>query len=681
MGVLLNVSHVAKSFGEDVLFSDVTFLIEENEKVAFVGPNGCGKTTLFRMLTGKEDADAGNITLTAETSVGYLEQYQDETNADDIYEYVLHAREDILEMEARLAEMEQRMGNTEAGDTAKEQDGGNASDTIQSTGMDILEAYHSLLHIYESAGGSSYRSEVVGVLKGLGFSEDDFHKSMSMLSGGQKTRVNLARLLLTKPDLLLLDEPINHLDLTSIEWLEGFLKNYRKTVIIVAHDRYFLDRIVGKVIDLSQKAARIYKGNYTEYVRQRELWQLTVKNAYDKQQKEIAHEEAVIRKLKQFNREKSIKRAESREKKLARIDRLDAPEKEIEGMKITLIPEKESGKDVLQAEGVSKGFDGKRLFVDLNFNVQKGERVAIIGDNGCGKTTLLKIINEVLPPDEGTIRIGANVTIGYYDQEQQNLDESKTLFEELSDAYADLTETKIRNVLAAFLFREDDVYKRIADLSGGERGRISLCKLMLSGANFLILDEPTNHLDMESKDILEEALNAYTGTVLYVSHDRYFVNRTADRILEMTAAHGLTEYLGNYDYYLEKRDNIRLESANGTGAGGRGSNTARTGDDRNASGATSDLLGEPLSAKEAAKDAWQKRKEEAAKEKKRQREIAAAEEKIERLEEQITAIDEQFSDEQTAKNSAKLNELSAERASLQEELDRMYEEWEALSEG
>ncbi|MBQ7676905.1 MAG: ABC-F family ATP-binding cassette domain-containing protein [Lachnospiraceae bacterium] len=755
--MILNVSHITKAFGEDVLFSDVTFMIEENEKVAFVGPNGCGKTTLFRILTGKEEADGGNVTLASDTSVGYLEQYQDETNADDIHEYVLHARQDILDMEARLKELEAQMGSEasvgEHGDrsmmesldaessqgaldeghgqkstetsgkesgrnvaTASDEDHAQMSTEISdgeamqmptaspdgdhAQTMAILCAYHSLLHIYEAAGGNSYRSEVVGVLKGLGFAEEDFHKSMSMLSGGQKTRVNLARLLLTKPDLLLLDEPINHLDLASIEWLEGFLKNYKKTVIIVAHDRYFLDRIVGKVIDLSGKTARTYKGNYTAYAAQKELWQVTVRNAYEKQQEEIAHEEAVIRKLKQFNREKSIKRAESREKKLAKVERVDAPEKEREAMRIALVPDKESGKDVLLAEGLAKAFGEKRLFDGLGFHIQKGERVAIIGDNGCGKTTLLKIINEVLPPDDGTVRIGANVTIGYYDQEQQNLDESKTLFAELSDAYPDLTETKVRNVLAAFLFREDDVYKKIADLSGGERGRISLCKLMLSGANFLILDEPTNHLDMESKDILEQALNSYTGTVLYVSHDRYFVNRTAQRILEMTSAHGLVEYLGNYDYYLEKRENIRLEGAAGNGKGGSGAKTQpgvrdisgsengrnciRSGDLSSGISVSSDVSsegGQPaLSSKEAAKEAWQKRKDEAAKEKKRQREIEATEEKIAELEAAIAAIDEQFNDPETAKNSAKLNELTAERERKQAQLDELYDHWEMLSE-
>ena len=662
MSVILSANHIAKSFGGEVLFSDVTFLIEANEKVAFVGSNGCGKTTLFRMLTGKEETDAGNVALAADTTVGYLEQYQDQTGADDIYEYVLHAREDLLAMEERLLLLERQMGQSDE-KSAANGDAFRDKKSSQSEAMSRLDDYHSLLHLYEAEGGNSYRSEVVGVMKGLGFTEEDFHKSMAMLSGGQKTRLNLARLLLTKPDLLLLDEPINHLDLKSIEWLEGFLKNYRKTVIIVAHDRYFLDRIVGKVVDLSGKTARTYKGNYTEYVRQKELWQLTVQNAYEKQQKEIAHEEAVIKKLKQFNREKSVKRAESREKKLSKIEVMDAPEGKTEGMKISLKPERESGKDVLSVEGLAKAFEGRKLFSELAFHIQKGERVAIIGDNGCGKTTLLKIINEVLLPDAGTIRIGANVTIGYYDQEQQNLDESKTLFEELSDAYSDLTETKIRNVLAAFLFKNDDAAKRISDLSGGERGRISLCKLMLSGANFLILDEPTNHLDMESKDILEEALNSYTGTVLYVSHDRYFVNRTADRILEMTAACGLTEYLGNYDYYLEKRDTIRRDEYGTSGTSV-------------VSQVTSD--GGEADAKEASREAWQKRKEEAAREKKRQRDIEDAEEKIESLETQIASIDEQFSDEETAKNSAKLNELSAKRESLQEELDILYEEWERL---
>ncbi len=646
MSVILSVNNIAKSFGEDVLFSDVSFIVEENEKVAFVGPNGCGKSTLFHIITGKEEADGGTVSIASDVTVGLLEQYQDDKNVDDIYAYVLQARSDILAMEEKLKNMEKQMAGQAGNDTNR-----------------LFEEYHSLSHIYETEGGQSYRSEVTGVLKGLGFCEDDFHKSMQVLSGGQKTRVNLARLLLTKPDLLLLDEPINHLDLSSIEWLEGYLKNYRKTVVIVAHDRYFLDRIVGKVIDLSAKKAKSYQGNYTDFVDQKALWQTSIANAYEKQQKEIAHEEAVIGKLKQFNRQKSIKRAESRQKKLEKIVPLDAPEKARDTMRITLGVNKVSGKDVLKIDCLSKEFDGKRLFGDLSFQIYRNERVAVIGDNGCGKTTLLKIINEVIPPDQGSVTIGANVSIGYYDQEQQNLDENKTLFDELSDAYVDLTGTKIRNVLAAFLFKADDVYKRIGDLSGGERGRISLCKLMLSGANFLILDEPTNHLDMESKEILENAITSYEGTVLYVSHDRYFVNQTATRILEMTSTYGLTEFQGNYDYYIEKRDTIRRDYG-----------------DRAASFDTGTVAGDlpPADRNEDAKVAWQKRKEEAAKEKKRKQQIAETESAIEKTETEIAAIDEQFLDEEIAKNSAKLNELSAKQNELRSHLDALYEEWEKL---
>lgn len=656
MSVILSVSGLSKSFGVDVLFSDVSFLVEENEKVAFVGPNGCGKSTLFHMLTGKESSDGGSVVIPSDKSVGLLEQYQDATDVEDIYEYTLTARPDILEMEAKLLSLEGKMSSTDTDEVKR-----------------ALEDYHTLDQKFEHEGGRSYRSEVVGVLKGLGFSENDFHKSMDMLSGGQKTRVNLARLLLKKPDLLLLDEPINHLDLSSIEWLEGFLKNYRKTVVIVAHDRYFLDRIVSKVIDLAGKKAQVYKGNYTDYAAQKQLRQISEANAYEKQQKEIAHEEAVIGKLKQFNREKSIKRAESRQKKLEKMERIDAPETIDTAMRITLTPDKESGKDVLDAQGVSKGFDGKNLFFELDFSIKRNERVAIIGDNGCGKTTLLKIINEVIPPDAGSIRIGANVTIGYYDQEQQNLNEDKTLFEELSDAYVDLTETKIRNVLAAFLFKADDVYKKIRDLSGGERGRVALCKLMLSGANFLILDEPTNHLDMESKDILEHALKNYTGTVLFVSHDRYFVNQTATRILEMTAAYGLTEFLGNYDYYIKKREDIKREPIKRESENAPQRDESLAGNDDSGSNAAGEA--DALSGKES----WQKRKEAAAIEKKRQKEIALTEEKIDALETEISGIDEKFNDEEIAKNSAKLNELSTKQGALKEQLEELYEKWEMLN--
>ena len=635
MSTVLTVSHLTKEFGERTLFSDLSFELKDSQRLAVVGPNGCGKSTLLSMLVGEEEITDGSIALAKDTTLGYLAQYQDEEIAyANIHDYVLSVRQELLDMEARLLELERQM------------------DAQGDALSDVMEEYHSLSYRFDTEGGQSYRSEVVGVLKGLGFTDADLRKSMGELSGGQKTRVNLARLLLMRPDVLLLDEPVNHLDMASIEWLEGFLAGYKKGVIIVAHDRYFLDRVATDILDLVSPIRTLYHGNYTVFMEQKALLVKSYEKAYDKQQKEIAHQEAVIRKLKQFNREKSIRRAESREKKLDKLERMDAPEGERQNMRLVLVPDRESGKDVLQVEGLSKAFEGRQLFSDLEFRVQRGERVALIGENGCGKTTILKLINEVLPPDAGTIRLGAGVEIAYFDQEQQNLDESKTLFEELSDAYANLTETKIRNVLAAFLFQADDAYKRISELSGGERGRISLCKLMLSGANFLILDEPTNHLDMESKEILGQALLSYTGTVLYVSHDRYFINQTAQRILELSPQTGLRGFLGDYDYYKMKKQQLALE----------GQADSRVEADGAASG----------------KEAWKRQKEEAARQRKQENERLRLEEEIEALETENEQINEAFLDEETAHDPVKLHELTTRQQELTARLEELYEKWEAF---
>ncbi len=635
MSNVLSVSHLKQEFGDRVLFSDITFELDERCRLAVVGPNGCGKSTLLNIIAGVMEPVDGRVIPAKDVTIGYLEQYQkDDVSFSDIHSYVLSIRSDILEMESRLHELEKNMEQT--------------GDALES----VMEEYHSLSHQFDMMGGRSYRSEVIGVLKGLGFFEQDLSKSMDELSGGQKTRVNLARLLLMKPDILLLDEPINHLDMASIEWLEGFLSSYKKGIIIVAHDRYFLNKVVTAVLDIGSKHAKLYHGNYSSFVEQKDLLTRSYEKSYEKQQKEIAHQEEVIRKLKSFNREKSVKRAESREKKLFRMEKMEAPEGSREEMRLTLKPDHDSGKDVLFVEGLTKSFEGKTLFSDLDFHIQKGEKVALIGDNGCGKTTILKIINEVIPSDFGHIRIGSNVSIAYFDQEQQNLDEQKTLFEELSDAYSDLTETKIRNVLAAFLFKSDDAYKKISELSGGERGRVSLCKLMLSGANFLILDEPTNHLDMESKEILGRALLSYTGTVFYVSHDRYFINQTAERILELTKSFGLREFLGNYDYYHEKCQQLdRIPEA----------------------------TGETKSVESASnKEDWIRRKEETAKIRKLENTRKKLEEEIELLETKVEEINKLFLDETIAQNSFKLNELTTEQKKLEDKLSVLYEEWESL---
>lgn len=639
--MILSCQNLSKAFGSDDIIKNVSFQINEGDKVAIVGNNGAGKSTLLKMITGELESDAGSITLAKDATLGYLAQYQNIEGEETVYQTVYSSRQDILNMQGRLQRMEQQM--TELQGEALE---------------DLLVKYHQLHDLFEHQNGYAYESEVQGVLRGLGFSEEDFNKTMDMLSGGQKTRVSLGKLLVMKPDILLLDEPINHLDLTSIEWLETFLMNYKGTVVIVAHDRYFLDRIVTKVIDLSMHTAHVYKGNYSAFAMQKEEIRKTMLREYEKQQASIAHQQEVIDKLKQFNREKSIKRAESRQKALDKMEVLEKPVDAENHMQLSLQPDTVSGNDVLELIGLSKSYDGIPLFTNVHFLLQRGEHVAILGDNGTGKTTLLKIINEIVPADAGIFRLGANVTIGYYDQEQQVLDDEKTLFEEMSDTYPNLNNTKIRNVLAAFMFLGDDCYKRIRDLSGGERGRISLAKLMLSGANFLILDEPTNHLDMESKEILENAINAYEGTVLYVSHDRYFVNQTADKILELTNQQ-FSVYLGNYDYFVEKK--------------------AQSQETQNIVSQTT-TSSEAEQVESEGKIDWKQQKKLQSEKRKVENRIAEIEEQISECEDTLAKIDEEFAKDDVATNSAKLNELSEKQSKVQAELDTLYAAWEQWSE-
>ena len=639
--MILSCQNLSKAFGSDDIIKNVSFQINEGDKVAIVGNNGAGKSTLLKMITGELESDAGSITLAKDATLGYLAQYQNIEGEETVYQTVYSSRQDILNMQGRLQRMEQQM--TELQGEALE---------------DLLVKYHQLHDLFEHQNGYAYESEVQGVLRGLGFSEEDFNKTMDMLSGGQKTRVSLGKLLVMKPDILLLDEPINHLDLTSIEWLETFLMNYKGTVVIVAHDRYFLDRIVTKVIDLSMHTAHVYKGNYSAFAMQKEEIRKTMLREYEKQQASIAHQQEVIDKLKQFNREKSIKRAESRQKALDKMEVLEKPVDAENHMQLSLQPDMVSGNDVLELIGLSNSYDGIPLFTNVHFLLQRGEHVAILGDNGTGKTTLLKIINEIVPADAGIFRLGANVTIGYYDQEQQVLDDEKTLFEEMSDTYPNLNNTKIRNVLAAFMFLGDDCYKRIRDLSGGERGRISLAKLMLSGANFLILDEPTNHLDMESKEILENAINAYEGTVLYVSHDRYFVNQTADKILELTNQQ-FSVYLGNYDYFVEKK--------------------AQSQETQNIVSQTT-TSSEDEQVESEGKIDWKQQKKLQSEKRKVENRIAEIEEQISECEDTLAKIDEEFAKDDVATNSAKLNELSEKQSKVQAELDTLYAAWEQWSE-
>ncbi len=645
--MILSVSNVHKSFNEVPVLRNVSFHIEDNEKAAIVGINGAGKTTLLRIIMGELAADEGLVTFAKDKTVGYLSQHEAVSGENTIYQELLCVKQDILDMEQQMHTIELQM-KTASGDLLDK----------------LMNSYASLTNAYESANGYAYKSELVGVLKGLGFAEEEFSKSVSTLSGGQKTRVALGKLLLLKPNLIILDEPTNHLDLQSIAWLETYLLNYKGAVMIVSHDRYFLDRIANKVIELDNTAATVFSGNYSSYAAEKEMLRTAAYHAYLKQQQEIKHQEAVIEKLRSFNREKSIKRAESREKMLQKMEVLDKPVEVRADMHLTLEPKFQSGNDVLQVEGLSKAFGPLTLFEDLSFDLKKGEHVAVIGDNGTGKTTILKIINELLPPDRGTIRLGTNVAIGYYDQEHHVLHPEKTLFQEISDDYPTLNNTEIRNTLAAFLFTGEDVFKTIKTLSGGERGRLSLAKLMLSEANFLILDEPTNHLDIMSKEILEDALCAYTGTVLYVSHDRYFINKTAHRILDLNRR-TLTNYLGNYDYYLEKKEE-QFAKIDASFASSQTGNAAVTG---------SKTDGLPS----AAKQDWKAMKEQQAAQRKRENDLKKCEERIETLENRNEEIDGLMVSPDVCTNVAKLQELNREKEGNAEELAKLYERWEELS--
>lgn len=633
--MLLNVSHIYKSYGEDNIIKDATFTVDEGSKVAIVGNNGTGKSTLLKIIIGEIMADDGEVTLKKDATMGYLAQYQEDAFSSNILNTALSAREDLLSMEKRLSEMESMMSSIDNSEMAK-----------------FMDDYHKLQHQFDLQGGYTFRSEAIGILKGLGFEQEDFDKSMNELSGGQKTRVSLGRLLASSPDLLLLDEPINHLDLKSIMWLEGYLSSYKGAVIIVAHDRYFLDKIADHVVDLSYGRTSVYTGNYTAFMQQKEIYMISYERSYEKQQKEIEHQKAVIDKLQSFNREKSIKRAESRKKLLDKMDVMDAPDKDMPKMRLTLEIEKESGKDVLDFSHVTKSYEDKNIFTDLSFEVHKDDRIAILGDNGTGKTTILKCINGLTDFESGEIRFGANVTVGYYDQEQQGLTETNTIFSELHDAYPFLTETKVRNTLAAFMFTEDDVFKRISDLSGGERGRVSLAKLMLSKSNLLILDEPTNHLDMDSKQMLEEALNEYDGTLLYVSHDRYFVNRTANMILELSDGK-LIKYLGNYDDYIAKKEQLY--------------------------GTQTESVSLGASEETAAKLDYKEQKRIEAEKRKLQNKISKIEEEIEILESEKAAIEEEFLKPENMTNSAKLNELTAKQKEIDSRLEELYDEWGLLN--
>ena len=639
--MILSCQNISIAFDGKTILKQADFHIEDHEKAAVIGINGAGKTTLLNIITGRLSPDEGVVSISRGKTIGYLEQNPILDSENTIFDELMSVKDYLLKMEQEIRRMEHDMKHKEG-------------DALEN----LMNQYARLTTRFEMENGYAWKSELTGVLKGLGFEETEYDKPVSTLSGGQKTRVALGKLLLLSPDIILLDEPTNHLDMNAIRWLEGYLSNYKGAILIVSHDRYFLDRIAMKIIEIDAGNVMTFTGNYSEYAKKKEQYRISRMHAYLNQQREIRHQQEVIDKLKSFNREKSIKRAESREKMLEKIEVLEKPAEVRADMRIALVPSITSGKDVLDITELSKAFDNEVLFRKISFSLKRGEHVAIIGDNGTGKTTLLKLINELLSADEGTIRLGTNVHIGYYDQEHHVLHPEKSIYDEISDEYPTLTTTEIRNILAAFLFTGDDVFKLIKECSGGERGRISLAKLMLSEANFLILDEPTNHLDITSKEILEDALNDYEGTVLYVSHDRYFINRTAHRILELSGQ-TLTGYLGNYDYYLEKKtENTNTRS-------GRSSGSSESSDTPVISSAKAD---------------WQAKKVAQAKQRKLENDLKKTETRISELEEKITDIDTLMASDEVCRNSAKLSELSAEQGKLQEELDHLYEEWERLSE-
>ncbi|OBR90063.1 putative ABC transporter ATP-binding protein YheS [Clostridium ragsdalei P11] len=635
--VVLSCNNIHKSYGIEIILENITFNINDGEKVGLIGPNGAGKSTLFNILTGKINYDSGNLFIDKAKTVGYLTQHLSLDSSNTIYDEMLTVFQDLINLENKLNKLEALMN--EPYDAQNEEYRNK-----------LIDKYTTCSELYTNRGGYTYKAEINRVLSGLGFQENEFLDPITVLSGGKKTRVALCKLLLSKPDIILLDEPTNHLDLNAIEWLEEYLKSYKGTIIVISHDRYFLDAITQSTMELINGHINFYNGNYTTSLELKQKNYEVQLKAYNMQQIEIKKQEEIIEKYRSFNREKSIKAAESRQKMLDKIDRLAAPDKDEKIKGITFKTQINSGNDVLHVENLSKSFDEKLLFKNLNFDIKKGEKTALIGENGRGKTTFFKIILGKLEQDVGLCKLGKNVLVGYYDQEQSDLNVEKTIIDEVWDSYPKLTTTEIRNALASFLFTGDDVFKKISSLSGGEKCRINLLKLILSESNFLLLDEPTNHLDITSREALEEALLNYNGTVLVISHDRYFLNKSVNKIYELNE-NGAKEYLGNYTYYVEKKKNpLRFE------------------------------MEEEQSSKTKTQIQHEKKKKRELEKSKREKKskVKNIEEEISNLEDHVLELQKELCLEEVYSNPEKSSAVNKELSDTQNEIETLYADWENM---
>ena len=637
--IILSCNNLTKSFGVESILENISFTVNEGDKIGVIGVNGTGKTTLFKIISGIYGYDSGEIYTSKDCEIGYLEQNTNFYSDNTIFTEVLEVFSDLIKMEEDLRKME-----CEISDKSSE----NNSPDLQK----LMDNYSHKLELFQNSNGYGYKSEAKGVLKGLGFNDEELEKPIKILSGGEKTRVLLAKLLLRKPTLLLLDEPTNHLDSDALEWLELFLKQYKGTVILISHDRYFLDQSVNRIFEIHNKKLKAYNGNYSYYVEKSAIDKEIERKTYEDQQKEIKKQEESIERLKAYGREKHLKRARSKEKALSKIEVLDRPDGERKRAKIKFIPAVESGNDVLAVRDVEMSFPDKVLFKDLNLDIYRGEKVALIGPNGAGKSTLFKIIMNEIQPMEGEVKFGTNVNTAYFHQEQKTLNLENSVIDEIWDANPHLTQTEVRNMLGAFLFENEDVFKKISSLSGGERARVAILKLILSQSNFLLLDEPTNHLDIDSKEVLEEALVNYTGTIFTISHDRYFLNKVVDKILVL-GENGVTEYLGNYDYYIEKKR--QLSEMN------KEENTE-------------------TKTKTQLKEEKRKEKEQREIERRSKNKIKKLEDDIEQTEKKIAGLDMMLCQEEIYSNPEKSKEVNLEKAELEDKLASLYEKWEQIME-